>query len=220
MTSLFTTAFVATLTGASVRQVDHWARTGLLRPSSRDATGKGTRRGYTFQDIVALKAIQSLREGNCPRSKIRAAMAYLRKHDPDLSSPGALAKLTPLTDGKRVYLLVNDRDVMDAVTRQLHLTWVVPLGRLILDAQCRLEAMSQTWSETILVRGRAFRAEVSRDAGVKPFVAACRKLPGAVATASTSDEAVTELKERIALAVEHQSVRPARRGVRSKRRAS
>lgn len=220
MPSLFTTASVATLTGASVRQIDHWARTGLLRPSGRDAAGKGTRRGYTFQDVVALKAIQSLREGNCPLSKIRAAIAYLRKHDPDLSSPGALGKLTLLTDGKRVYLLVNDRDVMDAVTRQLHLTWVVPLGRLILDAQRRLEAMSQAWSETIRVRDRAFRIEVSREAGAPSFVAACRELPGAIATAVTSDGAITELKERIALAIEHQAARPARRGGQSKRRAS
>lgn len=220
MPSLFTTRSVATLTGASVRQIDHWARTGLLRPSGRDASGKGTRRGYTFPDVVALKAIQSLRQGNCPLSKIRAAIIYLRNHDPDLSSPGALAKLTLLTDGKRVYLLVNERDVMDAVTRQLHLAWVVPLGRLILDAQRKLEAMSQSWSETIVIRGRAFGVEVSRKAGAQPFVAACRDLPGAIATAFTSDEALAVLRERIALAIEHNSARTARRELRSTRRAS
>src|SRR4051794_4720348 len=89
--SLFSTSTVARLTGASVRMVDHWARTGLLKPSGQNASGKGSRRRYTFQDLVSLQTICKLREGNCPLQKIRRAVKFLKRHYPDASNSEALS---------------------------------------------------------------------------------------------------------------------------------
>ena len=37
------------LTGISYRQLDYWDKTGLVRPSIRQARGKGSRRVYSFE---------------------------------------------------------------------------------------------------------------------------------------------------------------------------
>ncbi|HEV8683578.1 MAG TPA: MerR family transcriptional regulator, partial [Actinomycetota bacterium] len=41
---------VCRIVGISYRQLDYWTRTGLVRPSVRDARGSGTQRLYSFQD--------------------------------------------------------------------------------------------------------------------------------------------------------------------------
>ena len=40
--------------GITYRQLDYWARTGLVAPSVRSATGSGTQRLYSFRDILVL----------------------------------------------------------------------------------------------------------------------------------------------------------------------
>jgi DNA-binding transcriptional MerR regulator len=54
---------VLSLTGISYRQLDHWARTGLVGSSVRQAAGRGSRRVYSFPDLVALRVVGGLREG-------------------------------------------------------------------------------------------------------------------------------------------------------------
>ncbi len=114
----FSTALVAELTGASVRQVGYWADTGLLRPSGQAAAGKGTKRRYVFRDIVGLLTICKLREGQCPLQKVRRAVKYLKKHYPAQSNSQMLSRLTLLTDGDHVYLLTDERKIMQVVSRQ------------------------------------------------------------------------------------------------------
>ena len=46
--------------GITYRQLDYWARTGLVEPSVRPATGSGTQRLYGFRDILMLKVVKRL----------------------------------------------------------------------------------------------------------------------------------------------------------------
>lgn len=48
--------------GITYRQLDYWARTGLLTPSIQGASGSGSQRLYSFQDLVLLRTIKSLIE--------------------------------------------------------------------------------------------------------------------------------------------------------------
>lgn len=48
--------------GITYRQLDYWARTGLVEPSVRTATGSGTARLYSFKDVLLLKIIKRLLE--------------------------------------------------------------------------------------------------------------------------------------------------------------
>ena len=52
------TAYAAA--GITYRQLDYWARTGLVEPSVREAAGSGTQRLYSFRDILVLKVVKKL----------------------------------------------------------------------------------------------------------------------------------------------------------------
>jgi DNA-binding transcriptional MerR regulator len=205
MMSLFSTSTVAKLTGASVRMIDHWARTGLLKPTGQSASGRGSRRRYTFQDLVALQAICKLREGNCPLQKIRKAVAYLKQHYPDASNSEALARLTLLTDGTRIYMLQDEHQVMDVVTRQM--VWSVPLGRLIIDTNRAVDTLPQEWVQEIRLDGKTFHLGILRDDSGGGFTGQCRELPGTLVRGMTAAEVTSAGKEAIDAVIKHQKRR-------------
>jgi DNA-binding transcriptional MerR regulator len=51
---------VCKIVGITYRQLDYWARTGLVRPSVMDAQGSGTQRLYSWRDLVVLKVIKQM----------------------------------------------------------------------------------------------------------------------------------------------------------------
>lgn len=195
------TKVVSALCGATVRQVDYWARSGLLKPSIRDAAGRGTRRRYSFRDLVALKTISKLCEGKCRIQQIRSAIAYLAAHYPDESHANALARLTLLTDGKTVYMLSDEHDVMEVITQQR--VWAVPLGKLILDSESEIRTLQMEWSEELEVGSHKYQLQISRGAGATEFTAECRALPGLLETGSSSDEVVANTRKSIEAILEH-----------------
>ena len=175
--------------------VDYWARTGLLRPSGREAAGRGSTRRYTFRDIVALLAIAKLREANCPLQKIRAAVRHLRAHCPEATTSESLARLTMLTDGKHVYMLTDEREVMEVVTRQL--VWSVPIGRLILETNRRVEALPCRWVEELVLHGKAFHLVGERASDAEDVYVQCKELPGAIGSGVTPEEAFSKGREAV-----------------------
>ncbi len=191
-----TTSTVSKVTGASLRVLDYWARTRLLAPSGQDAQGKGTRRGYTFQDLVAILTITKLRERNCPLQQIRVAVKYLKANYPKLATSEALSRLTLITDGKEVYLLTDEQQVMNIVTKQW--VWSVPLGLLISEASQKVKALPQEWRETVKVSGQSFHLLVSQDANESGYSIECRELPGLLEHVTTPDQAPAKAKQTIA----------------------
>jgi DNA-binding transcriptional MerR regulator len=92
----------------SYRQLDYWARTGLVVPSIRDATGSGTQRLYSFRDMVVLKVVKRLLDAGVSLQNIRKAIDVLR-------SRGAedLAEITLISDGTTVYECRSPEEVVD-----------------------------------------------------------------------------------------------------------
>jgi DNA-binding transcriptional MerR regulator len=77
----------AQIVGISYRQLDYWARTDLIRPSGSDATGSGSRRRYTYRDLLELKVIKKLIDAGIRLESVRDVFAYLRDHvDSDISA--------------------------------------------------------------------------------------------------------------------------------------
>ena len=77
----------ATLVGISYRQLDYWARTDLVRPSLADAKGSGSRRSYSYRDLLELKLVKSLLDAGIKLESVRSAFEYLRAHvDTDIAS--------------------------------------------------------------------------------------------------------------------------------------
>ena len=70
----------AKVVGITYRQLDYWARTDLVRPSLVDAAGSGSRRQYSYRDLLELRVIKSLLDAGIKLESVRTAFAYLREH--------------------------------------------------------------------------------------------------------------------------------------------
>ena len=77
----------ASIVGISYRQLDYWARTDLVRPSLADAAGSGSRRRYSYRDLLELRVIKSLLDAGIKLENVRTAFDYLRQHvDADIAA--------------------------------------------------------------------------------------------------------------------------------------
>ena len=70
----------ADVVGISYRQLDYWARTDLIRPSLTDASGSGSRRRYSYQDLLELRVVKTLIDAGIKLESVREVFAYLRTH--------------------------------------------------------------------------------------------------------------------------------------------
>ncbi|GAA2529443.1 MerR family transcriptional regulator [Pilimelia columellifera] len=94
--------------GISYRQLDYWARTCLVVPSVRDASGSGTQRLYSFRDLVVLKVVKRLLDAGVSLQNIRRAIEALRSR-----GVGDLAGITLISDGATVYECRSAEEVVD-----------------------------------------------------------------------------------------------------------
>jgi DNA-binding transcriptional MerR regulator len=94
--------------GITYRQLDYWARTGLVVPSVRDASGSGTQRLYSFRDIVVLKVVKRLLDAGVSLQNIRKAIETLRQWGEE-----DLATMTLISDGTTVYECRSAEEVVD-----------------------------------------------------------------------------------------------------------
>lgn len=94
--------------GITYRQLDYWARTGLVDPTVRSATGSGTQRLYSFKDILLLKIIKRLLDAGVSLQQIRIAIDHLRVRGTD-----DLTQVTLMSDGASVYECRSADEVID-----------------------------------------------------------------------------------------------------------
>ena len=98
------------IVGITYRQLDYWTRTGLVTPSIQPATGSGTQRLYSFNDLLQLKVIKSLTDAGASLQKVRQAIDYARENLADDWS-----KVTIVADSAGVYACTSEAEVFDLV---------------------------------------------------------------------------------------------------------
>ncbi len=126
----------AKVVGITYRQLDYWARTDLIRPSVSDASGSGSRRQYSYKDLLELRVIKTLLDAGIKLESVRDVFSYLREHvGTDIASAHlvingtsvVLARGDELIDvlarGQGVLNVLSLAGVKDEVDAQL-----VPLG--------------------------------------------------------------------------------------------
>ena len=133
----FSGARAAEIAGISYRQLDYWARTDLVRPSLADASGSGSRRRYSYTDLLELRVIKSLLDAGIRLENVREAFTYLRDvlgqeitsaslviqgaNSVVVRSDGELVDLVRRGQGVlNILPLEGVRDEMDARIRELH----------------------------------------------------------------------------------------------------
>jgi DNA-binding transcriptional MerR regulator len=115
------------IVGITYRQLDYWARTGLVSPELREARGSGTQRLYSFKDLVHLRVIKSLLDAGIELQKIRKAITYLHE---GLKQP--LENVTLMSDGSSIYAATSDTEIVDLL-RKGQGVFGIALGRVYED---------------------------------------------------------------------------------------
>ena len=108
---------VAHVVGATYSQLVYWDKTGLVRPSLRAASGKGSRRLYSVEDIFELKILMKLLDSSLSLQRIRSSFRFIR------GQCKSLASFVVLTDGKTVYFY-EDYDVLVDTLRKVRQCYV------------------------------------------------------------------------------------------------
>jgi DNA-binding transcriptional MerR regulator len=119
---------VCQLAGISYRQLDYWARTDLLRPSLAEARGSGTKRRYSYRDVLELKVIKQLLDAGVSLRSARRAVDCLRQ---DLGADLASANLV-LTESQSV-LAQSNGEVVDLLAGGQGVFNIVPLGGMVVE---------------------------------------------------------------------------------------
>ena len=94
--------------GITYRQLDYWARTALVEPSIRPASGSGTQRLYGFRDILVLKIVKRLLDAGVSLQNIRTAVDHLRSR-----GVTELERMTLMSDGASIYECASPDEIID-----------------------------------------------------------------------------------------------------------
>jgi DNA-binding transcriptional MerR regulator len=103
---------VCKIVGISYRQLDYWARTGLVTPSVREAGGSGTQRLYSFRDLVQLKVIRKLIDAGISLQRVRKAIQFLQENMK--TGPSGI---TLMSDGASIYACESEDEIIDLVRK-------------------------------------------------------------------------------------------------------
>ena len=124
------------IVGVSLRQLQYWDEQDFIRPSIKLAEGRGTRRLYSFNDLICLKVVKHLARHGFSLQKIRRCVAPLKKNFIQTERPAE--SLRYLTDGEDLFVITSDRQkILKAMEWQFVLS--LGIGNLVreLDRQTR-----------------------------------------------------------------------------------
>ena len=123
------------------RQLDYWARTGLVVPEVRGATGSGTQRLYSFRDILILKVIKRLIDAGISLQQIRTAIEHLRARGVE-----DITQVTLMSDGVSVFECTSDDEVIDLVS-QGQGVFGIAVGKVLREVESSLVDIDSTKGE-------------------------------------------------------------------------
>jgi DNA-binding transcriptional MerR regulator len=128
---------VCKIVGISYRQLDYWARTDLVTPSVRDASGSGTQRLYSFHDLVTLRVIKSLLDTGVSLQRVRKAVDHLKSMDRPITA------VTLMSDGEGVYEAYSPEAIVDLL-RQGQGVFAIAVDRVWDDMEAAIADTRRT----------------------------------------------------------------------------
>lgn len=121
---------VCSIVGITYRQLDYWARTGLLHPSISQARGSGSQRIYSYSDLVQLKVIKRLLDSGVSLQAARRAIECLRSAGEDLASANLVI------NDRRSVLVRTGEEIIDLLRGgQTVLNIVMPLEGVVTELE-------------------------------------------------------------------------------------
>lgn len=133
----------AEIVGITYRQIDYWARTDLIRPSSCDAAGSGSRRIYSYRDLLELRVIKTLLDAGIKLESVRDVFKYLRNH---VESEIAAAHI--VISGQSVVLCQGDQ-LVDVLRNGQGVLNVLPLAGVKDQVDSQIIALTRSESAAV-----------------------------------------------------------------------
>ena len=191
----YNTNTIIKITGLTQRQVDYWDRTHFIKPSIKEASGYGTARLYSFQDLVQLKVAKTLIDKGVSLQKIRKAITYLKKNFPDIEKP--LAEMRFLTDGETIFVLTDKKGVILDTLSKGQMVFAVAIGELIEELKGEVEKIGMDRRYKVSVKGKTYDVILHPDLEEGGFWVECPALPGCASQGDTVEEALMMIKDAI-----------------------
>jgi DNA-binding transcriptional MerR regulator len=129
------------IVGVSLRQLQYWDEQDFIRPSVKLADGRGSKRLYSFNDLICLKVVRHLARHGFNLQKIRRCVGPLKQNS--VRTERSAKSLRYLTDGEELFVITDDRQkILEAMEREFVLS--LSIGNLVreLDDQTRRAASS------------------------------------------------------------------------------
>jgi DNA-binding transcriptional MerR regulator/predicted RNase H-like HicB family nuclease len=203
----FNTKTVSRIVGVTARQLGYWDKTGLVKPSIAQAEGQGTRRLYSFLDIIQIRTAKALRDQGMSLQKIRKCVAFLRKHSPEIEHP--LSKLKLLTDGQTIFVLTADKDVIMDTLNAGQLVTSLAIGQFVNNLKAEIVQMTQREVSTVVVDDFEYQVVIESNPEAGGYVVECPVIKGCVSQGETKEEALFYIKDAIAACLEVKEEREA-----------
>jgi DNA-binding transcriptional MerR regulator len=151
---------VCSLVGITYRQLDYWARTGLLQPSVAAAKGSGSRRVYSYSDVLELKVIKQLLDSGVSLQSARRAVECLRE---DLGADVASSNL--VLTGTSSVLARTETEVVDLLAGGQGVFNIVPLAGVVGELEADIVRLDQANTEKPARKTRPAPVSVAKAAG-------------------------------------------------------
>lgn len=128
MKEVYDSKMASRIVGVSLRQIQYWDERGFVRPSVKPAQGRGTKRLYSFHDLVCLKVVKDLTYHGISLQKIRRCLQPLKHYTAKAELP--LDSVKYVTDGEKLFVITSDRKkILDAMER--HFVLSLGIGNLV-----------------------------------------------------------------------------------------
>jgi predicted RNase H-like HicB family nuclease len=191
----FNTKTVSKITRLSYRQIDYWDSTHFIKPSVSEASGYGSVRLYSFNDLIQLRVAKTLMDKGVSLQRIRKAITYLKKSMPEVKQP--LSELRFLTDGETIFVLTRDRKVIIDTLKSGQLVFSLALGEIIEDLKGEVIALQKERKYEVRIKGKKYPVILHTDTEDGGYWIECPSLPGCASQGDTIEEALEMIKDAI-----------------------
>jgi len=128
----------AVVLNISTSKLNFWDKTDFIRPSVMEHRGRLPIRYYTFQDLVALRVANQLREAGISLQALREVVHRLQAID---GEKNPLAKVRLVAIGDDVYECRNDKELISMLKKpgQSAMKFVLDLKDTVRELESELQ---------------------------------------------------------------------------------
>jgi DNA-binding transcriptional MerR regulator len=124
----FSSKEVLRLTGATYRQLDTWIRGDIVRATGVAAAGKGSRRLFTFLDVLEVRVVVSFTQNGVKLAMLKQTVSSLREHVGKTSDSDSWSSTRLITDGRRIFRFVSSEEVLESLDGCKQLAFAFDIG--------------------------------------------------------------------------------------------